>query len=86
MRRSLSLLSRPRAPGTATDLSPCLVWRGWIHFFFSSPHSPGHALYQVAMSQVSLRSAHSYDVPDFGYAKDPVDPTRDGDVTRRAFR
>jgi hypothetical protein len=33
----------------------------------------------------SVRAAHTFDVPDFGYAKDPNDPTKNGDVTRRAF-
>ncbi len=32
-----------------------------------------------------MRAQHTFDVPDFGAAKDPSDPTRAGDVTRRAF-
>ena len=33
----------------------------------------------------NVRQAHTYDVPDFGYGKDPVNPGREGDITRRAF-
>merc|ERR1711991_131803 len=33
----------------------------------------------------SVRAAHTYNVPDFGSYKDPENPTKDGDVTRRAF-
>ncbi len=33
----------------------------------------------------SVRQAHTFDVPDFGYMKEPENPTREGDITRRAF-
>lgn len=50
-------------------------------FFFGS-HTPSPPL---IVHRSSVRAAHSFDVPDFGYQKAPEDPTLNGDITRRAF-
>lgn len=43
-----------------------------------------HTRYSPVHRSVT-RAAHTFDVPDFGYQKSPVDPTNNGDITRKAF-
>ncbi len=51
-----------------------------VFFFFLWAHA-----FPAAVHLSHVRKAHTFDVPDFGDAKDPANPGREGDITRRAF-